>query len=226
VARTVSVTSLTARIRRLCDLENNQHVTDAGILDLLNEAYPVYYDMLIGQDCPDIVLKKVSFSSVAGTLEYAFSSIASDGDFYKLRSLHRRATDGSYIPVRKFSNSENNYFRPVQVAETLYMQYYPSAPVLAGGDSVEGYNGWEDWLVYRVCARIMQKRKEDFSQFQANEAREEARITKSKDRDAWEPSKVIRRKREKVAYPWDTSRVDGYRVAGDKLELVTLGGLW
>jgi len=232
MSRTVLVTDLLARVRRACDLENDSHVTDADIYAYLNNAYTEYWDLLIDAAPPDFRTKKVNFSTVAGTLEYALSTITSpDNDFYKLRSLALVTGDGRLQPLERFDDSQLDCFTPVREAKTMRLTYHPVCPVITsspGSQTVEGYNGWEEFLVQAACLEIKTKRQEDASRFQSGKAEYAGRILKSANRDKMTPNRIIERKRRGFYFDSYTSEWADIRycVRDGNIELVSVSDYW
>lgn len=63
----------------------------------------------------------------------------------------------------------------------------PISTMTADTDYIDGVLGWEDWIVYDVCARIMSKQDEDPSRFQTLKAEIENRIEDQKFRRDRQP---------------------------------------
>lgn len=225
MARTVTRLALRNRIRQAADVENNDHVTDDEINDLINVHYPSYWDLLVDAGPPDLVSKSFSFTTTAGTRSYAISTVASDGDFYKLKGLFQVLNDGSRVPLRQYTDTQQWAWTPVSVSGlNIFGLYYPCCPTLtADTDTIEGYNGFEEYLVQKVAIAILKKRKEAYQPFLESMMYEESRIRRNAANDQWEPQHIIKRRRVRwLDFVYLYQGVHGYMLRGGNIELVRL----
>jgi len=224
MSRQVLWTTIKTRIRRAADIENDTHVTDAEIYDILDRIYPGYWDLLIDAGPPEFSCEKVTFSSVAGTQAYSLATTVTNSadNFYRMKGLYVLDNSSRLHPVGRFLDTEIHLWKAIDEAKSFQIHYYKNCPSVpsspTGSDYVEGYSGFEEWLVYKACAEIKRKRQEDFRQFEAEAATLAARITKNANRDGWEPSRVQRRKNRPGV------NIYGYQIKGNTLELCKYTG--
>lgn len=109
MARTVTLTTLIARVRRETDQEYDvavvsaPAVTDATITDWLNEGIAEIWQTLVTSD-PDRALTTSTIAVVSGTEEYALPS-----GFEAIRGLDYPVDGGSrYVDVRPYQFAERN----------------------------------------------------------------------------------------------------------------------
>jgi hypothetical protein len=224
MSRQVLWTTIKTRIRRAADIENDTHVSDSEIYDILDRIYPGYWDLLIDAGAPEFSCEKVTFSSVAGTQAYSLATTvtASANDFYRMKGLFVVDSSSRLHPVVKFQDTEIHLWKPIDEARSFQIHYYkncPSVPSSPGGsDYVEGHSGFEEWLVHKACAEIKRKRQEEYVQHESEAAQLAARITKNAHRDGWEPYRVQRRKNR------PSVNIYGYQIKGNTLELCKYTG--
>ena len=119
MARTVTLTTLIARVRRETDQEYDPAVvsapavTDASITDWLNEGIAEVWQLLVTPD-PDRALTTSTITTVAGTEEYALPS-----GFEAMRGLDY-PVGSYYIDVKPYSFAERNQLQtPWATSATL-----------------------------------------------------------------------------------------------------------
>ena len=227
MSRSVTREDLRTRIRQACDIENDEHVTDDELNSLINTHYPWYWDLLIEMSPPDLVSKSFQVTTVAGTRIYDLesSSIVADQDFYKLKAIFRLLADGTRVPIRHYTDTDQWAWQPINQSGLTFLGfYYPSCPVLDDdADTIEGYSGWEEILVQKIAMEVMKKRQENYQPFLDGFQRMEARIRKMATPDHWEPQRVVRRKWSRWMDWWyQYDNVSAYMLRGGKLELVSL----
>lgn len=227
MARTVSISSLTTRVRQAADAENDQHVTDAEILSLLNVYYPAFFDLLIDCAPPDYFSTVVTFNTVSNQLNYDLSTICPAGDFYKIRHLYAVDSNGRYRSIRPVPESLEAMYKPVTTGGIqMRLIYVPCAPVLVSAD-IDGINGWEEMLVLKCAIDIKRKKEEDINILSSEVSAIESRMRRMSPRDLAEPERVVRRRyRGFNEFYWENMNVDGYRLRGSNIELWTHTGYY
>jgi hypothetical protein len=197
-------------------------------LSLINAHYPEYWDLLIEAGPPNLLNTTVTFSTIADQQAYAIDTVCPAGNFYKLSGIYLVLSDGTRMPLRQFQDTQAQAWQPVTTGgDTVQINYIKCCPVMTSTTSpteaVEGYNGWEEFLVQRIAMEIKKKRQEDYKPFQEGAARLESRIRKMANPDKWEPSTIIRRKNAPVgSWYLNASGPNAYMLRGTYIELVTL----
>ena len=181
MASTVTVTELTTRVRRATDTENaTARFPDAEIQDYLKTAHRQWWDFLINNggghlleaSSPHTVSTVADTATVAlATDHYRLVGVDADvgGDTRTLFPLpsgerNRYSEDGlSWQGMRKV------YYRVVGSNLTLYptpdavysltVHYIPEAEVDfgTGSNTVDGYNGWDEYIVYVASLKLLNK---------------------------------------------------------------------
>ena len=209
MARTKTLAQLRTALRVRGDWENSQDITDAIILDVLNEAIAEVWDLLIQ--------RWADYYATVGTLSYttAAEAIALPTTFYKLRKLERlisgtiNTADAQYermYPIdleasHRYARGATRHYRYRIQAASIYLvpwpsesgsiriTYIPYATELAtDADTFDGINGYET-LVLATAQRVLLMRQELSTSDVDNEiARLTARVRTAADsRDASEP---------------------------------------
>ena len=179
---TVTVASLETRARRRADMINRNFVTSAEWLQYLNDGYKELYDILVAR-FEDWYTESLEFSVASGVESYDLPA-----NFYKLRGLDRSAGAGEYITLRPFNFNDRNVkgglIRRTRLSDVEYrimrdtlifeprdralgdyrMWYVPRANDLTvSSDTVDGVNGWEEYIVLVAAIKALQKEESDVS---------------------------------------------------------------
>lgn len=220
MARTVTRSTLCTRVQQRADVENDTHVSTSEINDLINEAIPRVWDILVSCAPPDYYLTEYAFSTVAGTIPYALPA-----DFYKVRRLVEDMGSGRRRPIESVNDSERGYYEAPAGVSTMILRYIPVAPTL-GSDvaTFDGVNGWEELIVLEAAIDVIAKQERDPSALMAKRAREEQRIRSMAYRDAGSPQ-TIRRVGKDPFSRWER-RVSGYQLVGSNIELYSASSGW
>jgi hypothetical protein len=108
MARTATLTTMIARVRRETDQEydsavvTSPFITDAFIIDGLNEGVAEYWQALVTA-APDRALTTTAISVVAGTEEYALPS-----GFQSVRGVDYPVSSDRYVDVLPYAFEERN----------------------------------------------------------------------------------------------------------------------
>lgn len=218
MARLVTREQLCTRVLQRADVENDPHVAGDELIDLVNEAIPRVWDILVSCAPPDYYSATASFSTVAGQLAYALADVAPD--FYKMRGLWRMES-GAPVSLRDVNASERGAYGPPLGATALTMRYIPCAPKLeADEDTIDGVNGWEELIVLEAAIDILNKQERDPRILMNKRDREEQRIRAMAYRDAGSPARIQRvRGRRYGFYESFGEHVTGYALVGQTIEV-------
>jgi hypothetical protein len=188
------------------------YVTDAALTEEINQSIAELYDKLVAAS-PDYFESSQSVDIVDGTASYALPA-----DYYKTLGVDVLRSDNTYIALKKYNLAERNFYDNaggVQREFTVYRirgsnivlvptpnwsetsglrhLYIPAPSRLSNdSDTFDGIAGWEDWVVYDVCIKIIGGKEEgDASQFERLLAKLDARITQmARSRDVGEPDSI------------------------------------
>lgn len=197
-------------VRQRTNQENSTFVTDSELTEYLNQSLADLWTRLI--QCQGQPLYRSSTSySVPGL----FGPIqALPADFFAVqeiiatiggvtgnltpfmageRGYLKNATVWTPLAGVQYRIQANNIeFLPVSQAFAATLYYSPTQPRLAaGGDTFDGFGGWEMAAIYDTCATVMAKEESDPGFFLAQRDRLYAQIEMlAAQRDASNPERV------------------------------------
>lgn len=208
MARTATLTVLIADTRKAADMEGSTFVSDSEITRYLNQSATELYDLLVEKSA-DYYVTSGTVSVVAGTSTYALPA-----SFYKLLSAEvPLGGEMSYImqpfawahrhlygeagwgcgPVAYQLRGGNITFVPEpDAAYTVTVWYIPAFTDLsAGSDTLDGVNGWEEYVTLDAAIKCLRKEESDVSLLMAQKEMLRERIIRNAHRDQGEPHRII-----------------------------------
>lgn len=226
MSRTFTLAQLKSRLDQMTDTESDTHLSANEKYAILASAAAETWDKITSSGLAEQFVKSVDFSTTAGTQTYAYGTIVSAGDFYKVYSVTALEGTDRYRPVRRVNPAQVFEYQPPQSVQTIRLHYVPAAPTFktAGSFDVattfEGINGWEEHLLVTAAITVKAKREDDYSVFARRKQELEARIQSMAHTDWSEPDRVVRRHRRNKVDPWaPISRINGWMPRGSNLEL-------
>jgi hypothetical protein len=182
MARTRTLTNLMADIRYQADIENQtaRH-TDPNLTRLINQSYGRFRELLSDHG-HGYYLAEDPGSTVAGT-----ATISLPSDNVRIYGLDLEV-NGETRSLIEYNLLERNQFKSwtntqgegipytfrIQAPTTATLVPTPDAvyaytwfylPVFtdlsSGSDTIDGINGWEDWIVYDVCTKVLTRDDDD-----------------------------------------------------------------
>jgi hypothetical protein len=208
VARTRTLTNLIADCRRLAKMENSTFCTDADITEMLNQEL-AELQMVLGQvQGQPLYRSSQSITVTAGTASYALAS-----DFFQLQGVEATAngetstlqpfmaiergllnSDGARPVLGVYYRVQGNSieFLPDTESFTATVYYTPTQTRLsAGGDTFDGFNGFEMAAIYGTVAQMLAMEESDPSFWEGRRERIYRRIEQiAAQRDASMPERV------------------------------------
>lgn len=214
---TVTLANLKLRARRKADMENSAFISDAELLDLVNEAYCELYDVMT-QAFERYYTTTTTFSTTPGTTAYALP-----GDFYKLLAVDLQSGN-SYITMYPYDENERNSSTTTSYSiptATIRMRYIPTAALFAvDSDARDFVNGWEALLVTDVAIMMLEKEESATDALERRRERQYRRLTEmAQNRDVGQPGRVQDVTLYDMAYIQDSLR---YRLYGQNIELMSV----
>lgn len=211
MALTRTLAEIQTEVRVLTDTVNDRHISDAHLTYWINQGLAELRGILLRLD-PDRHVTTTTVSTTAGTAGYNLPA-----NFLSLRRVDLVEGTRRY-PIEQFQLQEPPYwysdfagsgappyaatryrligdqitFDPDPGTRTFTL-YYVQVPtrLAAGGDTVDGVIGWEDWIVMFVAARVRVRNEEDPSFELAEMARIEDKIkAEAANRDSGQAPKI------------------------------------
>jgi len=229
--RRVTLRDLRTRLEQLTNKQNSRQFSTDEKNQLIAYATAEFWDLLIDAGLAEQFVKKVRFNAVPGQLEYKIDDddgIVTDQDFYKISALYVDEGNGHLRPIDRINPAELTYFQPPQVAVPMVLYYIRAAPTFRDEDekfddelTVEGFNGFDEYIVYTAALSMKIKGSEDYAQVYRRQQELKARVIKMANTDWSGPSRVVRRWNRKY---WDPFlpfflNVTQWGIRGGKLEL-------
>ncbi len=222
-ARTQTIDFLISRMEKLCDIENDTHLSSAEKFEIMNSAIAETWDLICDSGLAEKYVTYANFSTVAGTLTTNLFTVATD--FYRIHKLYVLESNGAMRPLQRINPSEIQTFTAPTSAVTMRLYYIPYSPVLTTGQTFDGINGWEEHTLMTACCAVKMKKEDDYQLFFRRKKELEGRIRANANVDFGEPIRVTRKnRRQRDPFMLFNSNVNAYGVRGDKLEIYCYSG--
>lgn len=179
----VTVDQLVNLAKQRADMANSNFVKPTEWISYINYSYAELYDILVAKFA-DYYTAQFDF-----TLADSIDAQDLPADFYKARGVDRALSGDEWYTLHPFSFEDRNKRRRIAVLGTLYptvryriygnqiiftpndgadgsyrMFYIPRAQTLtSGSDSIDGINGWEDYVVVDAAIKALVKEESDVS---------------------------------------------------------------
>ena len=183
--KTVTLAEIKTRSREMADQDNSTFVSNSELLSYINASYAELYDILVSRN-EDYYTISTELTVTSGN-----SSVALPSDFYKLRGVDIQLDSaGNWSALPKFNFNNRNIrnanvsrllsgqfnvsyrivkdslnFVPTDSASGTYRLWYiPAYSTLSDdADTVDGVNGFEEYIVIDVAMKMMAKEESDTS---------------------------------------------------------------
>jgi hypothetical protein len=219
----VALSDLRTRVRQRANMENSQFVTDAELNVYINEAIADLRDKMISKVGDDYFASETTINLLNNQDTYALPA-----DFYKVLYVEVKGDDGYFYKVRRFEVSERNFgaspinyyipdiryrlrannivFTPQNLVggRQVRLTYVPVPTELVNnGDTLQGYNGWEAYVVVYAARKALVKEESDTSQLDAELMKLDQRMESMIDnRDQSNPSRIADNSRRRDLNRW------------------------
>lgn len=208
---TRTLASLRDRARKRANMENSGFVTDAEFNEYINYSISELRDIMISKVGEDYFATSSTVSLTSLTDTYALPA-----DFYKLLWAEMLGEDGHYYKLNRFEISEKNNggaeflgyrpdiryrlrntditFSPTKDigGKTVQLWYVPTTQELSADiDTLDGYNGWDEYIVLRSAIIALEKEEQDTSQLSLRLEQLRLRLeTMTPNRDQAQPMRI------------------------------------
>jgi hypothetical protein len=207
----ISLLALRTKVRERANMENSTFVSDAELTRYINYSIKELFDILVSKNGNEYYAESSQFTLVNGTEAYSLPV-----DFYKVLWAELKGDDGYWYKMRRFEQQEKNYGRsPVNYfipdiryrlrkdkivftpdnligGRVIRLWYVPQqADLVADGDTFDGINGFDEYIVVRSAIKCLVKEEQDVSALMAELDFIRQRIeTMGENRDQGAPSRV------------------------------------
>lgn len=228
MALTQTLAQLRTRVRQRADIENDDHVSDSELTGLINDAIRSLHDLLVNEGPDDLYATTVNITpATISTGIYPLTTLVTAGNFYKLRAIYVDDGNSTWRMLKPMQEADRQYFKEASASLTLKIEYIPHATALsADGDTFDGQDGWEEYVVCLAAIDVKTKREESPGILMNKKNQMEERIRRMSARDLGHPKRIMRNKLAGYGYGWPgTSVVDAYRIRGANIEFYRYDGL-
>lgn len=205
---TVTLSELKSRVLERADMVNSSFIDDTSgdseLVRYIQQSYRKLYNLVITSFSDWFVEDPVEFEITSG------NTYTLDTDFYKLVGVDFYLSNSRWVEVRSFNFNERNRlgltpnmpgfhkviryrlmgnklrFIPSDSCTGTYRYWYvakPSVPV-SDADTIEGYNGWDEYVVIDAAIKCKDKEESDVRLLVAERAKlEEEILINARSRD-------------------------------------------
>lgn len=206
----VTVDQVMLQAKQRADMVNSKFVPDSEWISYIDKSWKELYDILVAK-FEDYYTVSLLFTVATGNTQTL------PADFYKLRGMDRATSGTEYYSIRPFTFEDRNNRRRASLFRGLYptvryrivgnslmftpddgatgnyrMWYIPRATDLSlGTDTLDGVNGWEEYVIVDAAIKALQKEESDVSVLMAQKAALVQRVNDmAQNRDAGEPERI------------------------------------
>ena len=234
------------QLRTLCKFESDNvgqsFITDPEWLVYINSSYQELYGNIVEHFGNDYFTQTpaTGFSVVTDGINQFF---ALPPDIFKLLGVDLQVSAPNYwVSLKPFQFAERNRLSIMNnlipmAGQTVRLLYVPRATLLVvDADTIDGVNGWEEFIVVDACIKALAKEESDVSVFAMRREKLEQRLASEiENRDAGSPARVadvLGRRARAMQYRLNGNNLwligngmPGYGAAGDWGDAY-YGGYW
>jgi hypothetical protein len=207
-----TLATMRERVRARADMKNSLFVEEDELNQYINSSYQELYDLLVASFEDYYTLPPVTVTITTG------STIDLPTDFYKLRGVDGKLDNNNFYTLQPFQFAERNinrqgvgilnasqwytqyrivgnkiYITPEDNAAGDYRLWYipKCTTLLLDTDTLDGINGWEEYIVVDAARKCLQKEESDTSAMvQEKEMLRQRIINMAARRDAGMPKSI------------------------------------
>jgi hypothetical protein len=216
---TRTLAQLRDEVRQRANMENaDNFITDAEIDRYVNQSICAWRDMLVENRGQDFFTGSTTLT-LTGASMYALPadyyqilnvSYVAGGVFTTLTPYNRGdgatyANAGGTVPLRYRVANNQLFVLPSSAQGSLLVTYVPLATTLTlDSDTIEVFNGWEEWIVLDAAMKALEKEATDTTQlFMRREVTERRLMAQAQFNDRGFPESVADvRDVDLSGYPW------------------------
>ena len=185
------------RAKEESDNVNSSFLTDAEWNKLLVSSYQELYGLLVQTYGNDYFVQSTPFTILTDGINQLFALPA---DFFKMLGVDLLINAGAsnYVSLKPFAFSDRNQgggWRGSipQGGQTVRLLYVPRPTLpVADVDTVDGVNGWEEYIIVDAAMKALAKEESDVSVMMARKQALVQRLeAEAENRDAGNPACVV-----------------------------------
>lgn len=219
----VTLAALRTRCQQESDNVGSSFITNAEWASYINASYQDLYGQIVQAFGNDYFLQTPQ-TGYTFTTDGVNQFFALPSTFFKLLGVDLQLTGANaYVSLRPFAFADRNKYSIAnsfipQAGQTVRVWYVPQPTLLsADTDTIDGVNGWEEFIVIDACIKALTKEESDVSVFlQRRGMMSERLASEIENRDAANPATV-------VDTLYRRGRAMQYRLNGNSLWLIGNG---
>ncbi len=188
MARSVTVEEIFRRASKRADMTNSSFYSTQDKYDLLNEAYPALYDVLV-QAYENYYVSETEFDISSSTFAYDLPD-----DFYKIVGVDFKVGNDQWITLRNYNESARNSTLTAQnlPSGTIRLRYIPAPATFSSlSDTIDGVSGWDAILVTDMAIAMLTSEESSTTTLERMRETQVRRIVEaSQNRDTGMPATV------------------------------------
>ncbi|MCP3681254.1 MAG: hypothetical protein GY861_01060 [bacterium] len=218
MAKTVTLTTLRTKVRNRTDTNNDPNIEDTYLDDFLNQGLAELRDKLYRAFGETYLRQRTTISLVSGQAEYDLDTLITT--FYILDGVDMldtgtgSATTDVWFPMDRWDDNDrtgvisyNKYSVRYQLEDKKLILDYPPdnstdkmrvvwrpyhSDLSTGSDTVDGYNGYEDYAVLYASILVKDRQESDSTVLQSLFAKLAGELDeKAAMRDRANPEKIV-----------------------------------
>ncbi len=185
----VTIADIKRRARQRADMASSGFISDSTIMDMINEAYAEWYDLVVSA-YENYYVSITNITLTRGTPTYPMPD-----DFYKIIGVDFKLGTDQYLTLGPYNEVDRNtnFTSNNNIPNGEVRIRYISAPQIftTDTDTFDSIAGWESMLITDVAIMMLEKEESDTRTLEARRERQERRIKEmSHNRDVGMPGTV------------------------------------
>jgi hypothetical protein len=212
--RTITIAQLITDIRNRADMTDTSFVTDTELTGYIHSSATELYDIMVQKWGDDYFIKSASLTLTNGETEISLPS-----DFYKLKGIDL-VSGSQKQALRRFMFEERNkkgalryrlmgdkvqFLDDDKYGDKSLLFWY--VPTYVNGSSLDGINGYEEYVVLDVMIKILSKEQSEDVPTLINQKMFQLKRVEdaASNRDASQPSRVNITRNVQTHWDWNES---------------------
>jgi hypothetical protein len=221
MARSFTLLQLRTKVRERADIVASQYITDTELSGYISASYTRLYDIIVKSGLHYYDKTQTITTTGGGTTDYTLPS-----DFYGTVGVDYQLDSQRWVEVPELMVHNRNAFLSSGSRALAYrvvagnISLYPAPPsgqtyrhiyipyatnLSADGDTVDGVDGWEEYIVIDAAIKCLTKEESDTSHLERERALLRDDIEQAAQNRAWANPRVV----TDVGGSWDDREITG-----------------
>jgi hypothetical protein len=175
-----------AQLRTLAKQESDNvgqsFISDAEWTSYIQRSYNEMYGLVVEAYGDDYYTASPGTFTTDGTNDH-YPTSGLPATFFKLRGVDVQiSSPGQWVSLKQFEFADRNrisvFNNPIPMAGQNLRYWYTPLPTLPSGesDTIDGINGWEEYVIADACIKALRKEEADVSAWMAAKQQFKARL--------------------------------------------------